>query len=144
MRKDPQVPTTVFVMTSQVVQLRRPVPVWTFADRVRKARRSTGMTQAAFAQALGVGDKAYAAWESGANEPEHLHLIAERLETVVGWDKAWFLGWADESTPRPDGPGGGGRARRDSNPQPSDPKVVVTAFGRIKKVASDRPAAAAA
>lgn len=88
-------------MATNVVRLRggKVVPAWTFADRVRKARRSLpGMSQAKMAAALGVGEKAYAAWESGVNKPDDLPMIAERLEEVVGWDRAWFLGWLDGPT----------------------------------------------
>ena len=91
--------------------------MWTFAERVRKVRRDQGLTQAAFADKLDVGEKAYAAWESGKNEPASLVDIAVKLEQVTGVPRQWFLGWLDE----PNSPNDGGeRARQDSNLRPRD------------------------
>ena len=46
----------------------------------------------------------------------------ERIEQATGIS-ADYLFSGIENAPRPGGPGGGWRATRDSNPQPSDPKV---------------------
>lgn len=80
---------------SNVLQMRRPVPAWTFGERVRKARREVGMTQGDFANELGVSRQAYAAWETGRNTPPHMPEVAVRLEEVTGFAREWFLGWAD-------------------------------------------------
>ena len=104
-------------------------PRWTFGDRVRRIRRDHKMTQAEFAVRLGVGDRSVAAWESDRNEPEQIVEMARRIEGAFGVPAAWVLGIAEG--PHPGGGGGlhaverAGRARRDSNPQPSDPKVRV-------------------
>lgn len=104
-------------MTSSVIAFPRPAKVpsaWTFADRVRKVRRELKLTQADFAALIGVGDKAYAAWESGANEPRDLVHAAETLEARTGYDRRWWLGWLDAEIPHPDGPdeGNSGTVRR--------------------------------
>jgi transcriptional regulator with XRE-family HTH domain len=78
------------------------VPTWTFADRIRKARREMRLSQTAFAERLGVGEKAYASWEAGASRPGKPVEIAERLEQATGWDRAWFLGWLDTPSTPPD------------------------------------------
>lgn len=101
---------------------------WTLGDRLRRIRRSVHMTQDEFAATLGVGGKAYAAWEADRNYPEHVIDLARHVQAVFGVPASWLLG-IDEN-PRPVGPDGGGnivsfgrRARRYSKPQPSDPKV---------------------
>ena len=106
-------------MTTNVAYLPGTVPMWTFAERVRKVRRDQGLTQAAFAESLAVGEKAYAAWESGKNEPTSIVDIAVKLEQVTGVPRQWFLGWMD-NTPGPnEGPEGDVSGRRDSNSQHS-------------------------
>lgn len=78
------------------------VPVWTWGDRVRKARRDLGLTQAEFAELTGYTDKAIAAWESGRNTP-NVAVISLVLERATGIDRLWWIGWTDESPP-PNGP----------------------------------------
>lgn len=102
-------------MSSNVITFPVTVPVWTLADRLRKVRRDSGMGQNDFAEALGFGRQAYAAWESGRNAPRDLADVAERLERVTGVPRAWFLGWMDAPT---DGPGGGA-ALGSGDPKPT-------------------------
>lgn len=113
-------------MSTNIIQMpARHIPIWTFGERVRKARREVGLTQEAMAKQLGVGAPAYAAWESGRNMPANLPDVVVRLERISGVPRSWFLGWADES-PRPDGPGGGAEwAPWGSNPRPADYKVAT-------------------
>ena len=75
-------------------------PPWGFGDRLRLIRRHLKLTQAETAARLEVGLPAYAAWEAGQSKPADLTVMAVRLETVLGVDRAWWLGWADM-----DGPG---------------------------------------
>lgn len=89
-------------MKSNVIQFPVSIPAWTFGDRLRKARREVGLGQAEFADALGVGRQAYAAWESDRNTPRDITGMAEQLERVTGVPRAWFLGWMDNPT-TPDG-----------------------------------------
>lgn len=77
------------------------LPDWSFADRLRKARREyTTYTQPEMAEALGVGLKAYSAWEAGKNKhPQNITMIASKLHELTGIPRTWFLGWEDENGP---------------------------------------------
>lgn len=74
------------------------LPAWSFSDRLRKARREyTTYTQPEMAEALGVGLKAYSAWEAGKNKnPQNIAVIADKLHQITGIPRTWFLGWDDE------------------------------------------------
>ena len=112
-------------MNAQTKMIPGQVPTWSFGDRIRKARRIMGYTQADMSTALGVGEKAYAAWESERTSPESIIEIAAKLETVTGIDKLWFVGWMDDDhTPnakKAPTPKGGGRELPDldSNQEPA-------------------------
>lgn len=87
------------------------LPRWTFADRIRKVRREMAhLSQAAFANRIGVGDKAYAAWETGSNNPGDIVDVAQRIEQEFGVPAAWTLGLIPDTQPgpRPDGGPAGG------------------------------------
>lgn len=75
------------------VDARRQPPVWGFGDRLRAVRREDGVTQAEMALKLGVGLKAYSAWESGASRPADMVRTAEMLEERTGIARSWWLGW---------------------------------------------------
>ncbi|MHA7270426.1 helix-turn-helix domain-containing protein [Arthrobacter sp. HLT1-20] len=79
------------------------VPEWTFADRLRKARLTSHLTQEEFADRLGAKPGAYSHWEAGRNTPRQVVSIAQRIEMLTGIPAAWMLGLADPS-PQP-GPG---------------------------------------
>ena len=96
---------------AQMTLGRRPAPRWGFGDRLRLVRRDLGLTQAEMADRIGVGLKAYSAWESGASRPADLPRTAEHLQETTGIDRTWWLGWGDGS---PDG-----LPRLDSNQQPA-------------------------
>jgi transcriptional regulator with XRE-family HTH domain len=68
------------------------IPEWTFADRLRKSRRSAGMTQRQMSAALEVGEAAYGQWESGNNVPREVIEIARRVEKITGVRATWLLG----------------------------------------------------
>lgn len=106
----------------------RYIPEWTAGDRLRRIRRDTSLNQEAFAKQLGLGAQRYSAWESGRNQPPLTEFIAvaKRIELLTGVPAEWTLGLEMRNAPQPDGPGGvtDERARRDSNPKPSDPKVL--------------------
>lgn len=83
-----------------------PNPQWDFGDRLRKVRRSiAGMNQREMAHALGITQKAYAAWESGLNRPKDIVAVAKQIEHI--WPgqvmSAWLLG-VDVDSPRPPTP----------------------------------------
>lgn len=106
-------------MSSNVARIPVRIPAWSFADRIRKVRRDERLTLAEMASAIGVGEKAYGAWESGRNTPANIVDIAVSLERATGVPRTWFLGWNDENAPTPQGEGVEW-APRGSNPRPAD------------------------
>lgn len=83
-------------------------PVWSFSDRIRKARVDVaGMNQEAFAAALGVSEGSLASWETNRAKPRDIVAVAKRIEMLTHIPAAWLLGIEDA----PDrGPGGGSQA----------------------------------
>lgn len=61
-------------------------PEWTIADRLRRIRRDTGLTQAAFAERLQVGEQRYSAWESGRNHPPVQDFVTVEILRATGGD----------------------------------------------------------
>lgn len=127
---------------ARVKALRGTVPTWSFADRLRKARRDySEYTQEQMAEAIGVGLKAYSAWEAGRNNPESMPEVAVKLEGITGVTRTWFLGWVDDdnapthakSAPAPKGEGGSithlsDYKRADSRPVDTGRLAPVTAI----------------
>lgn len=73
-----------------------PREAWTppemFGDRIRRIRRSVGLSQADFANAIGEGSKALATWEAGTREPRSVVALAKRIELAFNVPAAWVLG----------------------------------------------------
>lgn len=67
-------------------------PVWTFGDRLRKARRRTGQTGAEFAEALGITASALGQYETDRTLPRDVVDLARRVEELTGIPAAWLLG----------------------------------------------------
>lgn len=59
-----------------------------FAERIREARLSAGLTQAGLASAAGYSLEAVKTWEAGTRHPRQRNL--EVLANVLGHDVAWF------------------------------------------------------
>lgn len=95
------------------------IPTWTMGDRLAKARRDTGMSTREFADALGVSAKTINNYEAGTHAPRRIVINAWSLATGV--PTGWLLTGTIPSSREADGDDL--RARRDSNPKPSDPKV---------------------
>lgn len=76
------------------------IPTFTILDRLRKAREHAGLTQAAFAEKVGVSTVTYSRYESGARSvPKE---VVERASEATGVPLAWFYqedGNAPLSTP---------------------------------------------
>lgn len=62
-------------------------PTATIGARIRQARKSKGLNQAALAERVGVSQPAIANWESGVHDPRRLMLakIAEALGAPLEW-----------------------------------------------------------
>lgn len=80
--------------------LRRGVPQWTFGDRLRKARRSAGLTVREFARSLDVGVSSISQYETDRQQPRDLAAFARRVELVTGAPAAWLTGEDDVQVKR--------------------------------------------
>jgi transcriptional regulator with XRE-family HTH domain len=96
------------------------LPDWDFADRLRKARRISGMSQEQFARALGIGGPRYSAWESGRNTPTDFGLVCGAVSRLTGVSYEWLLG--------SDGPHDDGLPHLDSNQEPFDYTARISRF----------------
>ncbi len=105
------------------------VPEWDVADRMRKAARESHIGVQDMADYHGVSRTTVSTWINGRVSPsaQTLRLWAMRCGVPLDWLRS---GTAD--TPPPFLGGKGVEcARRDSNPQPSDPKVLLTPMRRV-------------
>jgi len=116
-----------------------PVPKFDELDRLRKARESIRLDQAELAEKLGVARNTVGRWETGKTPVTKMVFSAYALATGVPIE--WLITGIDTTSDR--GPddlamvaGDVQRARRDSNPQPSDPGTV-SVHSRPKVVSLD-------
>jgi transcriptional regulator with XRE-family HTH domain len=70
------------------------------ADRLRKIRRDSKMSQEDFAHVLGIKPTTWAAWESGRNHPERVLELANLIEERLDVPAAWLLGLLDNRPTR--------------------------------------------
>lgn len=75
------------------------IPIWTFGDRLRKARRRSGMTGQDFAHVLGITASALGQYETDRAKPRDVVELARRVEAVTGIPAAWLLGLDDGALP---------------------------------------------
>ena len=98
------------------------IPQWTLGDRLRKARATTGLNTRDFAERIGVSQPTVTSAENDRSKVRRITINDWSLATGVP------MRWLEtEKTPTGPGPDGGldvERAWRDSNSQPSDPKVL--------------------
>jgi transcriptional regulator with XRE-family HTH domain len=81
-------------------------PTWTLAERLRRSRLLAGLDQREIAERLGIARQTVSLWEIGKTEPSATNFVRWAEETGQP------LEWLAEGVKC---------ARRDSNPQPSDP-----------------------
>lgn len=99
-------------MTTQQRSERVPViPEFDLSDYLTKALRQSGLGVSEMAEQLGVTRETVGRWINGRGEPKRGALVA--WAAITGVDLAWL-----ETAPR---------ARRDSNPKPSDWGLTATA-----------------
>lgn len=75
------------------------VPQWSLADRLRKIRRDSHLSQEDFAHALGIKPTTYAAWEIGRNQPERPVELAMAIQDAFDVPAAWTLGVMSDGRP---------------------------------------------
>ena len=95
------------------------IPVFSEADRMRKAREITGLDRAAFADLVGVSAKTVLNYETGATTRVK-PLVRRAWALATGVPAVWL---ETGEAPPPGGPEEGllnECAVRDSNPEPSD------------------------
>jgi transcriptional regulator with XRE-family HTH domain len=91
------------------------IPELTLGWRLRMAMERSGLDQSEWAEYLGVNRTTITRWTHDKGPVARGHLIAISLRTGVP------IEWIETGTgPQTSNPGGGQRARRDSNSQPSD------------------------
>ncbi len=78
------------------------LPVWTFSDKIRKARDIAGLNQKAFAERVDLSPSSLAAYETGRATPRFRDVgqLAKRIQLATGIPAAWFL-TDDDPNPRP-------------------------------------------
>lgn len=77
------------------------LPVWTFADKIRKARTIAGLTQDQFALRLELTPSTVAAYETGRSTPRFndAQKLAKKLGVLTGVPYSWFLHDDDPNEP---------------------------------------------
>src|SRR5438128_7623407 len=68
------------------------VPVWTFGERMRKARETAGLDRETMAERIGVSPEAIRKWEYDRAKPRDVLEIARKWAEVTGVPDAWLLG----------------------------------------------------
>jgi transcriptional regulator with XRE-family HTH domain len=68
------------------------IPEWSLADRLRKIRRESRMSQEDFSATLGIKSTTWAAWESGRQQPSRVLELADAIEREFDVPAAWTLG----------------------------------------------------
>lgn len=79
------------------------IPTWSLADRLRKIRRESRMSQEDFAAVLGIKATTWAAWESGRQNPSRVLELADAIQREFDVPAAWTLGVMPDN-PRVRGP----------------------------------------
>lgn len=63
------------------------VPVFSLGERIRKAREDHGLSQQAFADALGIDRKTLGGWENGKHQPSYgdIMLVSSAADVSLEW-----------------------------------------------------------
>jgi transcriptional regulator with XRE-family HTH domain len=95
------------------------VPTWSVSDRLRKAREHAGLDQDQLARFAALSRATISAAENGRT---HLRSSSMRLWAISTGVSLEWLETGEAPPADADGAPDVKRARRDSNPQPSDPE----------------------
>lgn len=124
------------------------LPVWTFADKIKKARAMVGVGQNQFALAVGITSSTLAAYETGRSAPRFKDAapLAKRIETYTGIPFDWFLidddpnETAEGTTKTPAATNGDGGQVGPAGLDPATSTVESGRFGQSEAVEQDQPA----
>lgn len=88
-------------MSTQRAHALGTLPVWTFADKIRKARTIAGLTQDQFAAHIELTPSTVAAYETGRSTPRFndAQKLAKKLGVLTGIPYGWFLHDDDPNEP---------------------------------------------
>ena len=109
-------------------------PQLKFGDRMRAVRRSyqdqlgEPVSQAQMADLIGVGRKAYSAWESNLHEPGELWQVCLAVASATGCDPVWL---ADLDGPTSGPKGGAEQAVQPSRCISHDPPLNLASVLRF-------------
>lgn len=95
-----------------------------FGARLALLRHHMGWNIAQAARECGFAEASWREWELNGAIPRKHRDVALQIYAVTGAHLAWLQGYPVHQTRRADRQTRDMRARRDSNPQPSDPKVA--------------------
>lgn len=70
---------------------------WTFGDRLRKIRRTMGLSSRDFAARVGVTHSSLSQYETDRMQPRDIVDFARRVEGISGVPAAWLLGLDEEA-----------------------------------------------
>lgn len=65
--------------------------VWTFGDRLRKARTTAGLGTRELATMLGVSHTTVSTWEIMGRTPRQVASLAAQVERLTGVSAKWLL-----------------------------------------------------
>lgn len=91
----------------------------TFGARLALMRQAMGWNIARAAKECGIAEGTWREWEQDLYKPRNMRMVAEQISAATGITTSWLHG----RNPAVPARAKMLRARRDSNPQPSDPKV---------------------
>jgi transcriptional regulator with XRE-family HTH domain len=79
------------------------VPVWTTGERMAKARRDAGLSQAEMADLLTtperpVSKQTVSNWEKGVNQPRQFQQVLEQWAKTTNVSVLWLLGFEDAAS----------------------------------------------
>jgi transcriptional regulator with XRE-family HTH domain len=80
------------------------IPVWTTGERMAKARRDAGLSQAQMADLLTtperpVSKQTVSNWEKGVNQPRHFQQVLDQWAETTNVSVLWLLGWERPDVP---------------------------------------------
>lgn len=112
-------------------------PVLAFSERVKRARKHAGMTQAQLASAMGVSLSAVRDWEARGRNPREVDVYRS-IAVTTGVPADFILGITDELPGEEEGGAGEPAAPPNGSPPPPSEDLVDAAAAALRD-AESRP-----